>query len=258
MLLSSAMRLYKFLDKKFALRALHQRRLKIARLTGLNDPFEMLPFDYSDRVSRLAVEMMLPELDERAGWICFSRSWANPVVWAHYADQHRGICLGYDVPDDFCQAIIYVEGRKPFPDLMAMTEPDRLAVVNAMLFTKFADWRYEDEIRVTVKLDQETKTNGLFFKDFGDDLKLAEIIVGIRSQTCRREIDAALEQASEANIMRAQAASDCFAIVPSSDAVRNHDDLTYYTRRRNIIHPIEFHREPGRSFTDASGTPGNE
>jgi hypothetical protein len=243
MLLSSVMRLYKFLDKRFGLRALHERRLKTARLTGMNDPFEMLPFDHSDRVSRLAVEMMLAELDERAGWLCFSRTWTNPVVWAHYADQHRGLCLAFDVPDGFCQPITYVEERKPFPDLMAMTEPDQLAAVNAMLFTKFADWRYEDEIRVTVKLDQETKTNGLFFKDFADDLRVSEVIVGIRSQTCRREIDAALGQASEATIIRAQAASDRFAIGPSSDPVRNHDDLTYYLRRSNILHPVEFYRE---------------
>jgi hypothetical protein len=243
MLLSSEMRLYKFLDKKFALRALHERRLKIARLTGLNDPFEMLPFD-SDRVSRLAVEMMLTELDERTGWICFSRTWINPVIWAHYADQHRGLCLGFEVPDGFCQPITYVDGRKPFPDLMAMTDPNKLAAVNAMLFTKFADWGYEDEIRLAVKLDQETKTNGLFFKEFADDLRVAEIIVGIRSQTCRREIDAALGQDSEAvNIIRAQAAFDRFAIVPSSDPVRNHDDLTYYIQRTNILHPVEFYRE---------------
>jgi hypothetical protein len=50
----SAMRLYKFLDKHRALTSIRERRLKIARLTGLNDPFEILPFDFSDRVSNLA------------------------------------------------------------------------------------------------------------------------------------------------------------------------------------------------------------
>jgi hypothetical protein len=36
--------------------------------------------------------------------------------------------------------------------------------MNMMLFTKFEDWRYEDEIRVSVGLDKETETNGLYFQ----------------------------------------------------------------------------------------------
>ena len=239
------MRVYKFIEKRFALLALRERRLKIAQLTGLNDPFEMLPFDFSDRATRLAVEMTVPELAEKAGWVCFSGTWANPVVWAHYADQHRGLCLGFDVPDRFCKAITYIEEREPFPDLMTLNHADKLAAVNAMLFTKFADWRYENEIRVTVRLDPDTKTNGMFFKEFAADLKLTEIIVGIRSQTCRREIEAAVAREFDSvDIIRAQAAVDRFAIVASGDPVRNHDDLRYYLRRSDALHPVEFYREP--------------
>jgi hypothetical protein len=109
------------------------------------------------------MEMMLPELNEIAGWMCFSSAWTNPVIWAHYADQHRGLCLGFDVPGKFCQKIAYVEKRKPFPpDLLALNEPEKLEVIQEMLFTKCEDWRYEEEIRVTVKLDKDMETNGLF------------------------------------------------------------------------------------------------
>ncbi len=26
-------------------------------------------------------------------------AWSNPVIWAHYGDKHRGLCLGFEVPE---------------------------------------------------------------------------------------------------------------------------------------------------------------
>ena len=238
------MRVYKFLDKQFGLMALRDRRLKIGRLAEWNDPFELLPFASTGRVPRLSVTTTLGELDARFGWICFSRTWSNPIIWAHYADQHRGLCLGFDVPDAYCKPIRYVEHREPFPNFDAMPEQEKLEAMERMLFTKFSQWAYEDESRVPVLLDQKTKTPaGFFFKDFDGDLKLAEVIVGTRGATCRRELEAAFGSTEGVEIIRAEAATDRFAIVPSNDAVRNHDDLTYYVVRGRMLHPVQFYRD---------------
>jgi len=87
------MRVYKFLEKKWALAALRDKRLKIGRWTGLNDPFDLLPFAAAeaDRVRRLSLAITLAEMNTRAGWVCFSRTWSNPIIWAHYAEQHNGL-----------------------------------------------------------------------------------------------------------------------------------------------------------------------
>ena len=42
------MRVYKFLNAKYGLEALKNRRLKIARISDLNDPFELLGVNLSD------------------------------------------------------------------------------------------------------------------------------------------------------------------------------------------------------------------
>jgi hypothetical protein len=68
------MRVYKFLNKSFAMQALGKRRLKIARLAEMNDPIEMLPFDLSSRNQRLVVLMTLERLNGTAGVLCFSNS----------------------------------------------------------------------------------------------------------------------------------------------------------------------------------------
>lgn len=46
------MRVYKFLDKKWALVALRDRRLKIGTYDNLNDPFELLPFKTSAEIAQ--------------------------------------------------------------------------------------------------------------------------------------------------------------------------------------------------------------
>jgi len=51
-------------------------------------------------------------------------------------------------------------------------------LVNQLLRTKFADWKYEDELRIFVKLDHETKESGLYFYEFSKDFQLREIILG--------------------------------------------------------------------------------
>lgn len=53
--------------------------------------------------------------------------------------------------------------------LAKMTAPDR-AVFTRFLFTKYSHWKYEEEIRAIVHLKQ--RDGDLYFKEFGDDLRL--------------------------------------------------------------------------------------
>jgi hypothetical protein len=238
------MRVYKFLEKNWALVALRDRRLKIARFAGLNDPFDLLPFaspETADR--RLALATTLDDMNARAGWVCFSRTWSNPIIWTHYAEQHRGLCLGFDIPDESGQPVRYVEQREPFPAMEGLTEPEQVAVMNRMLFTKFSQWAYEDEVRVPIKLDPATETeDGLYLMEFGDDLRLREVVVGIRSAICRREIELALGGTKGVEIIRAEASTDRFDIVPSRHPLRNHDDLVYCIFQGRMLHPVGFYR----------------
>ena len=239
------MRVYKFLNRHFALKSMRERRLKVSRLSALNDPFEMFPFDLSHRDARIALLMTLSEMDRINGLICFSRTWANPVIWAHYADQHRGICLGFDIPDGFVREIAYKKDRESFPmDLGDREPPEKLAIMERLLFTKFEDWRYEDEMRVSIRLDWSTvSADGLFFKEWDADLRLAEVVVGLRSPTCRRELEQALHGYSQpVDFIRAAAADESFAVVRDRDALESHDDLTFHLVRGATLHPVNFVR----------------
>jgi hypothetical protein len=239
------MRVYKFLNKRFALQAMYERRLKIARITEMNDPFEMLPLDLSDRVQRVAMATTAEQLNETAGVLCFSRSWSNPVIWAHYADRHRGICLGFDMPDEYLKAVDYAAHREPLVDVLELPEAEQLEVMNRILFTKFEDWRYEQEMRVSIQLDHDTRENGLYFVDWDDHTcVLTEVIVGLRSETCRRELERALNgYAHPVAFVKARASVTAFAVEASPDGLRNHDDATYFLKRGTVLHPVQFVRD---------------
>lgn len=145
------MRVYKFLDAHFGLKSLYEKRLKISRLDELNDPFEFLPFELRNQKQRWAARATAQELGEKHGILCFSSCWTDPVIWAHYSDKHKGLCLGFEIPGDsqITRAVEYVSERLPFPD------PPTLADSYAMLFTKFKHWAYEQEIRVWVQLNDK-------------------------------------------------------------------------------------------------------
>jgi hypothetical protein len=238
------MRLYKLLPKKYALKSMRERRCKVSRLSQLNDPFETFPVDLSRAPVRVALSETMRKLDEKAGLMCFSKDWSNPVIWAHYADEHRGVCLGFDIPDELAGEITYSATPIPLPDIEALSESERLGVVNHILFTKFQDWQYEHEYRVSVRLDWTTYENGLFFKEWGDDFKLAEVILGLRCETCRRELEQALEGYAEpVTFIHARVAYNSFSLVRyDHDEVRSHDELVYCLQRGNAIHPVHFYR----------------
>jgi hypothetical protein len=223
------------------MRALRERRLKIARLAEMNDPFEMLPFDMSNRDQRIAALMTLDRLNGTAAVLCFSKSWTNPVVWSHYADQHRGVCLGFDIADDMTKPIAYAARREPLPDFSVMEEQHKLDTVDRMLYTKFEDWHYENEVRVHVRLDCKTAENGLFFADWGEHLRLNEVVVGMRSATCKRELEEALSGYTHpVTLIRARASRTSFSVETDPDGVLNHDEVTYYMWRGKTRHPVEF------------------
>lgn len=181
------MRVYKFLDAHFGLKSLSEKRLKISTLQDLNDPFELIPFDLSNKQQRLALQITRSQLARKHGMLCFSETWRDPVLWAHYSDKHRGLCLGFELGDEFCHKVTYVSRRLPFPSSASMSDLD---IANAILFTKYSNWQYEQEIRVFLDLnDQE---NGLYFREFDASLSLLAVIAGARCSVTKQEIEEAL------------------------------------------------------------------
>ncbi|MDB5435478.1 MAG: hypothetical protein JWR47_1735, partial [Phenylobacterium sp.] len=170
------MRVYHFLPRCWAFDDLRRRRLRISNLESLNDPFEFLGFALPDKVMRARVLNWRRQLAQRNGLLCFSRAWSSPLLWSHYGERHRGMCLGFDIPDTLVHSVRYVAARGS-AKLLARIDADEAGDIAAeamqdLLFMKFKGWEYEDEVRAFVRLDRDE--SGEYFQDFSDELRLRE------------------------------------------------------------------------------------
>ncbi len=187
------MRVYHFVNSTFGLDDLRRRRLKIATFSDLNDPFELIGPASSDRQLRQAFHRLKEQLTVSRGMLCFSRHWSNPVQWSHYADRHRGVCLGFDVADAVLTAVGY-QAKRLEPNIAALVGggPDAEREMLKVLSTKYSHWRYENEVRCFCTLDEKDQETGLYFMPFSDGLSLREVIVGHCSTIGRGDLKEAL------------------------------------------------------------------
>src|SRR5437762_4637776 len=110
------MRVFHLTHAEYALSNIALGRIKIARIADLNDPFELLAANLGNNKDlRRAMREWRSELHKTKGLLCFSRDWESPVIWSHYADKHRGICLGFELSDKLVEEVKYVEDRLPVP-----------------------------------------------------------------------------------------------------------------------------------------------
>ena len=186
MQVNRSMRVYHFTKAHFGLEALRRRRLKVARIAELNDPFEFLQVASRSPRTRGQYQSLKRGLSEFMGLLCFSETWSDPVQWSHYAESHRGVCLGFDVSKTAeLRKVRYVNERIA-PNLGAMKIMGEPAIAHMLdlLTLKFEHWCYEREHRLFVHLEEKDDETGLHFFDFGDGgpLTLRTVIVSTQSE----------------------------------------------------------------------------
>ena len=209
------MRVYHLLSRKWAICDLKHRRLKVARLDDLNDPFELRGVRLGNRADRRRFNRWRKRKAAELGLLCFSKSWRNPVLWSHYADEHKGICLGFDVPESCLYEVKYVPERLQLEQLV----PDEVQL-QKLLRTKFKDWGYEAEYRRIVRFEETQEANNLHFWPFGSDLKLREVVLGARCKVKTKFLEELLGDAfSCIEFVQARAAFQTFNVVTDQRGV---------------------------------------
>lgn len=171
-------RVYFFVEAKWAIEDVRNRELKVSRLLDLNDPFELFALEQSDHSSRKRFKKWADAVNEGKGVLCFTGDWHDPLMWSHYGDGHRGTCLGFDVRRELLKCINYEPER--LKACMPVSGGLPAELEDRLLTTKFERWAYENEVRIIVPLPDARKAGQLFFRKFGDDLRLAELIAGPR------------------------------------------------------------------------------
>lgn len=106
---------------------------------------------YNDKTRAIRVlKEVVSEVRQKIGVCCFSSRYDSILLWSHYADSHRGICVEYDSDalalNDMYQTlpVIYAESH---PNMsIARKTVQELATV--FVTAKSIEWAYEKEYRI--------------------------------------------------------------------------------------------------------------
>lgn len=214
------MRVYHFLKSEHGLDNLRHRRLKVAEIDKLNDPFELLGVASRDPNVRRRYRQMKDGFAKFMGLLCFSENWRNPVQWSHYADLHRGLCFGFDVSADADLKKVHYEKTRLKPRTRSLKKEGKAAEKHTtdIITTKFEHWAYEQEHRLFVNLQDRDDETGYYWYNFSTDLILREVIIGASSKITRRNILEALSaQDRSVRIWNARLAFQTFEVVKQND-----------------------------------------
>lgn len=100
---------------------------------------------------------------ERIGVLCLSEDYTNLLMWAHYADSHRGICVGFDPSHSFfCRRLSPDDDLRQLRKLRYSKDRPHVELVSADSFsdflTKSIEWSYEREWRMLMPLEDASIT----------------------------------------------------------------------------------------------------
>jgi hypothetical protein len=220
-----ARELYYFTNEQWALHNIALKHLKVSDINKLNDPYEFTGYVADTDYLKNPFKKMV---SDKYGIICFSKTFESPLMWAHYADKHKGVCLKFEVREDDCFDITYPESMGKFVEdkLKNRSLAFKLAVLCncgltlkdliKILTTKFSEWSYEKETRVFIPLnDKKDLENELQYENFNEGLQLKQVILGINNQTNRAKLQDFLERnyQEKVEIYNAEVAPNEFKVV---------------------------------------------
>ena len=203
------MRVYYYINEEYGLQNIKQKRLKIATLMELNDPFEFLPIKLDNKDLRNKLHLMKKKLAKRIGFLCFSEDQYSPAQWAYYGDNHKGLCLGFDIPISNLKKIKYIQNR---PNI-SVDKIEDMKYLEKLLEKKSKHWSYEKEWRYITVLEDKEK-DGYYFEDFSQGLQLKEVYIGAKSTIKKEDIRVYLNgYNNEVNMFYTRPAHTKFSIV---------------------------------------------
>lgn len=123
-------------------------KLYFAGWDDLNDPME--GYFSINKNENTSLKCVLKDVKYEYKICTTSESYSNFLLWSHYADKHKGVCLGIEIEEQECQnecithsIVCYVEETLYLRKIEQPLEPQ----IEEILNTKMDFWKYEEEYR---------------------------------------------------------------------------------------------------------------
>lgn len=153
--------LLKFLNQRNR-KAITMRTLREMRYSsGSPDENEKTPTQeqqdktFFEHISSAIEKNLLYDINQK-GVFCLAEKWDCPLMWSHYADEHRGICIEFNISENEKNDVYPVDYESlrtvQITDLEAWklykSKTAEKRVLKNSFYTKSQNWSYEKEWRV--------------------------------------------------------------------------------------------------------------
>lgn len=186
------MKTYKYLGEKSALCFLTKQSIRFSQPKAFNDPFEMQPefwvtnqklmgatttpckfvinghqklsehYLIKDpgnvkKLGAVDTRKLVSDFNDIISILCLTKADTlipnNLLMWAHYAESHRGIVIEFNDSDFTSKAAkVKYSPQRPVIDASLLFENEYIAIED--LYYKHNCWSYENEHRITCKIDE--------------------------------------------------------------------------------------------------------
>jgi len=231
--------IYKYLDQNNALKVIEELTLKFSQPINFNDPFDcyeellefkvtsqfvkdqlmrgiltldpysksLSPNELINHLSKTVYTFNNPEVREifsaskKKLWIsCFSEVYNEILMWSHYGDQHKGICIGFNyfgLLETFDFIPSNVKYVTDFKKIDYCSEP--VKALEYLINVKSERWKYEKEIRLRTnkKKAPSLNENGIISIH---PPAISKIIIGCNNSTSIESIEHKLNKLNYDNV----------------------------------------------------------
>ena len=195
--------LYKYVSLSRVADILDHHRLYLSDGTNFNDPFEITVTDKKKRKIRHIEGLHILSL---------TNSFRNKLIWSHYTDSHKGVCITVKVPNNLVYPICYstkriyedsdidsiisssikVTKKSVDKDFSALVKNKKIAYI------KDKKWLYEKEYRIVF---DKTDEPGLIYEDgkWFMSVKISNIYLGTNFDKNKEETKKEIMEACKRN-----------------------------------------------------------
>lgn len=195
--------LYKYVPLDYVADILDNHRLYLSDGKNFNDPFEITVTDKKNHKIRHIEGLHILSL---------TNSYRNKLIWSHYTDSHKGVCITVKVPNELVYPICYSTKRiyedSDIDNIISLStkitkksvEKDfsLLSKDKKIAYIKDKKWMYEKEYRVVFDKSDES---GLIYRDgkWFMSVKITNIYLGANFNRNKAETQRKILEACKRN-----------------------------------------------------------
>lgn len=214
--------LYKYISSEHAADIIQSQQLRMSNGSNFNDPFELLEIDKKEHTEQHISGVQI---------LCLTNSFEKKLMWSHYADSHRGLCLAVKVPAEMVYYVCYTSERlSTESDINKIISKckdkgkknlrkpyDHLSHIHKAALIKDQKWAYEKEYRIVCSEDQQD----LICKEehYNFPVKIERVYLGCRfNENDRTRVDEIIQACLNHNVELKQMcrSQSSYALVPKN------------------------------------------